>query len=425
MKGAVQLLAAAVVGAGVVWAVQGFPGMAPRERAPGADGGGGASGAGEDPSPASELSGGAAAPGGIVPQLSTWRMTAPLASPLGAGGPVDSSGPPPTTAGGEDTAARPEARAAIDRDRGMATAAFDSGDRREGVRLLDALYSLSKDRPDVDLSGEVERLLQVETNLERRRELVGYLARRDRTGRVLEEEVRRAMKLMAAAETDRDAAIGVWDGLSIAYEIAGDRTGRRRVLEQLVPYLKRMVFSGRYTPLLESYMIQSGDSLSVIAGRFQTTGDALKRLNSLNSEVIQPRQRLRVLRGKTKLFVDKSDFVLWATIDGRVFLEFPVGLGRDNATPVGSFGIKVRQKDPTWWRPGKAPVPAGDPENILGTRWLGFEETKDFAGYGIHGTTDPQSLGKESSAGCVRLKNEDIEVLYDFVPYGTEVEIRP
>ena len=86
--------------------------------------------------------------------------------------------------------------------------------------------------------------------------------------------------------------------------------------------------------------------------------------------------------------------------------------------------IRVRQKDPTWWRPGEPAIPPKDPRNILGTRWLGFQETQDLAGFGIHGTDDPGTIGKESSAGCVRLRNQDIEVLYDFVSYGTEVVIQ-
>ena len=59
----------------------------------------------------------------------------------------------------------------------------------------------------------------------------------------------------------------------------------------------------------------------------------------------------------------------------------------------------------------------------LGSRWLGFADTEEFTGFGIHGTTDPSSVGRASSAGCVRLRQEDIELLFDFVPYKAEVAI--
>jgi lipoprotein-anchoring transpeptidase ErfK/SrfK len=74
--------------------------------------------------------------------------------------------------------------------------------------------------------------------------------------------------------------------------------------------------------------------------------------------------------------------------------------------------------NPTWYKQG-AVIPAGSPENILGTRWMGF----DLPAYGIHGTTEPQSLGKQVTQGCVRMSNADVEQLFIIVPIGTEVTI--
>jgi hypothetical protein len=354
----------------------------------------------------------------------------PQAPPRPSLPPREGPAPPAETTGG--AAPAPESGLAVqvrqapaqEDERSLARAVYDSGDRDRGRRLLEELYAISKDRPGVDLSPEVERLVEAETNFARKKEYVTYLARFDRTGRVLDQELARAARKIAAADDEPEAALQAWESLTIAHEVAPDRAARRKVISVLEPFIQRMVFSGRYTPLLKSHMIQSGESLFEIAAAHRTTVDALRRLNGLKSDVIQPRQRLRILPGKVKIAVDKSDFTLWATVDGKVLLEFPVGLGRDNATPTGSFVIRVRQKDPTWWRPGEPSIPARDPRNILGTRWLGFQETQDLAGFGIHGTDDPSSLGKESSAGCVRLRNEDIELLYDFVAYGTEVVIR-
>ncbi|MGE5197528.1 MAG: L,D-transpeptidase, partial [Deltaproteobacteria bacterium] len=83
-----------------------------------------------------------------------------------------------------------------------------------------------------------------------------------------------------------------------------------------------------------------------------------------------------------------------------------------------TFKIINKLANPTWFKAG-AIVPADSPENVLGTRWLGF----DLAGYGIHGTKDPQSLGKQVTQGCVRLSNSEVEELYTIVPEGTEVTI--
>ena len=74
--------------------------------------------------------------------------------------------------------------------------------------------------------------------------------------------------------------------------------------------------------------------------------------------------------------------------------------------------------NPTWYKAG-AVVPPGSSKNILGTRWLGLS----LQGYGIHGTTDPDSIGKQATAGCVRMLNNDVEELYIIVPAGTEVTV--
>jgi len=57
-------------------------------------------------------------------------------------------------------------------------------------------------------------------------------------------------------------------------------------------------------------------------------------------------------------------------------------------------------------------------KGIMGTRRLYLGD-----GYGIHGTDHPESIGRAASHGCVRLRNEDIEKLYDMVPVGTAVYI--
>ncbi len=52
---------------------------------------------------------------------------------------------------------------------------------------------------------------------------------------------------------------------------------------------------------------------------------------------------------------------------------------------------------------------------------MGFEDP--HADYGIHGTTQPETVGTQSSAGCVRMRNEEVEELFTFLPRGTRVVI--
>jgi lipoprotein-anchoring transpeptidase ErfK/SrfK len=116
--------------------------------------------------------------------------------------------------------------------------------------------------------------------------------------------------------------------------------------------------------------------------------------------------------------VDKSQNVLLLKAKEEIFKTYTVSTGKNNCTPVGNFKITNKLINPTWFKSG-AVIPSGSPENVLGTRWLGF----DLPGYGIHGTNEPQNLGKQVTEGCVRLQNCEIEELYTIVPTGTEVSI--
>ena len=71
-------------------------------------------------------------------------------------------------------------------------------------------------------------------------------------------------------------------------------------------------------------------------------------------------------------------------------------------------------------------VPFGDKENILGTRWMALAATGDTPpakGYGIHGTWDESSLGQQSSAGCIRMANRDVEELFVYIPVGAKAAL--
>ena len=72
-------------------------------------------------------------------------------------------------------------------------------------------------------------------------------------------------------------------------------------------------------------------------------------------------------------------------------------------------------------------IPPGDERNVLGTRWLGFGKRGPGRGIGIHGSVFKddiwQGVGEVASNGCIRMRNPDVEMLFDFVTTGTEVTI--
>lgn len=180
-----------------------------------------------------------------------------------------------------------------------------------------------------------------------------------------------------------------------------------------------LVLSPRPMPEKTDYTIQPGDSLAKIAQKFGTTVEQLMKSNQLTRHLVRVNDRLRVFSGRFTIKVDKSDNTLTLYLNDSFFKRYRVGTGQYNRTPVGTFKITDKIPQPPWWRPDGKMIPYGDPENLLGTHWLAI----DVPGYGIHGTWEPDTVGRQSSAGCVRLTNADIEELYTLLSVGTPVII--
>lgn len=166
------------------------------------------------------------------------------------------------------------------------------------------------------------------------------------------------------------------------------------------------------------YEVKAGDSLYKIAKRFNTTVALIKRSNGLKSNVIRPGQRLRIWKGVFSVVVDKSQNMLTLKSNEEVIKVYKVSTGKQNSTPTGTFKITSKLIDPVWYTQGAIVLP-DSPDNILGSRWLGFS----LSGYGIHGTTEPETIGQQITAGCVRMINSQVEDIFDILPLGTEVTI--
>ncbi len=117
----------------------------------------------------------------------------------------------------------------------------------------------------------------------------------------------------------------------------------------------------------------------------------------------------------------------WFRGEGDI-VTHPIGVGREGySTPRGTTKI-VRKKEHPTWTPGPSArrddptLPAvvkSGPENPLGDHalYLGWPS------YLIHGTNEPDGVGRRVSRGCIRLYPEDIESLFGQVPVGTPVRV--
>jgi len=179
-----------------------------------------------------------------------------------------------------------------------------------------------------------------------------------------------------------------------------------------------ILFSPMQTNYSVSYLVKPGDSLGKIAKQYNTTVELIKISNKLTSDVIHIGKKLRIVNAKFSILVNYSQNTLTLKLNDEALKVYHVSTGADNSTPKGEFKIVNKLVDPVWHKMG-AVIPTGSPENILGSRWMGISEP----GYGIHGTTQPESIGQHATAGCVRMINQDVEELYSIIPMGIDVTI--
>ena len=193
---------------------------------------------------------------------------------------------------------------------------------------------------------------------------------------------------------------------------------RRTVEKELAEVNLKLVFSVISSPQSVVHVVKAGETLRKIAARYHTTLDVLESRNQLKDDLIHPGQKLSIWQGDWQILIDKTKNVLTLTDREKLFKSYVISTGKNNSSPSGEFKIVEKLKDPVWFHKG-IPVPPNVPDNYLGTRWLGLNLPK----YGIHGTVEPELIGKSVSGGCIRMRNEDVEELYRIVPVGTKVVI--
>ena len=153
----------------------------------------------------------------------------------------------------------------------------------------------------------------------------------------------------------------------------------------------------------------------------------IRRINGLKTHNIFPNDKLKVLTGQILAYVNKTNLTLTLYINNDFIKEYRISVGdptKNCDTPAGTYTIGTKTIHPTWYKKTedgrKEEVPYGDKRNVLGTRWMAFKESPAL---GIHGTTQPESIGKKISNGCVRMYNAEVEEVYDLISEGARVVV--
>ncbi|UFW50940.1 MULTISPECIES: L,D-transpeptidase [Bradyrhizobium] len=129
------------------------------------------------------------------------------------------------------------------------------------------------------------------------------------------------------------------------------------------------------------------------------------------------------------VIIDTKNTFLYFVLNDRQALRYGIGVGREGFTWSGEQTVARKAEWPDWHPPtemiGRQPyLPrfmAGGPGNPLGARAMYLGETE----YRIHGTNNPDTIGKRVSSGCIRLTNDDVVDLYERVKVGAKVIVLP
>jgi lipoprotein-anchoring transpeptidase ErfK/SrfK len=186
-------------------------------------------------------------------------------------------------------------------------------------------------------------------------------------------------------------------------------------------------------------------ALEFVAERYRANPKLIQRLNPdvkwdeiLPGTVVQvPNVSIVLLEVKAAVIhIRLAERELTITdADGQLVAHMPVSIAKKvEKRPVGELKVKVIIPDPNYtFDPEVFPeseegqqlgrkliIPPG-PNNPVGVAWIGL----DRPGYGIHGTPDPEKVGRTESHGCFRLANWDARTLLALVEEGMTVIVEP
>ncbi|HTF90964.1 MAG TPA: L,D-transpeptidase [Planctomycetota bacterium] len=214
--------------------------------------------------------------------------------------------------------------------------------------------------------------------------------------------------------SDRTALQRWSDGIALA------QAGHRWNVKGNWPSINTTVKPGDSLTLVRQRVLKEHPELLICTG-------LIERANQLkNEKSLHPNDVLRIPTERAHMLVDISTRWVMYMMGEEVVAAWEGGVGKPgNDTVPGQYKIGSKMEKPSWFRSGAKPVPFGDPENPLGTRWLSWQANGVESHLGFHGTTDPSTVGGAVSSGCVRLRNQDVEVLFEILPEKADVLVQP
>ncbi len=199
------------------------------------------------------------------------------------------------------------------------------------------------------------------------------------------------------------------------------------------------VFSPRRVvndPLSEMYTVRAGDVLVNIAKPFEVPAESIMLVNQIKDPTkLRVGQRLKAPRGPFHAKIHSAEHRMDLYLRDVYVRSYPVGLGQ-NGTPTGVWLVNEKLRNALYYPPESDAVKKvmypNDPDYPLGVGglWIALEGVEGAAvgqkSFGIHGTNEPQSIGKNESLGCVRMIDSDVAVVFKLLePRRSKVTVLP
>jgi hypothetical protein len=198
----------------------------------------------------------------------------------------------------------------------------------------------------------------------------------------------------------------------------------------MLDQLAGTVIYSRQHHLEAAYMTQPGDTLGRLAERYSVPWQLLARINGLmppgagNADVAVEDQPLRtgimlkVVRGPFNAVIHLDRRELTLMLRDCYAGRFPIGIGRDQPKLEGEYTVRDKTLRPTYYGLDGVTVGSNDPKNPLGSAWIGLTDR-----IGIHGTSDPQAIGRDDNRGTICASERDVQDLYGILSVGSRVTI--
>jgi lipoprotein-anchoring transpeptidase ErfK/SrfK len=129
--------------------------------------------------------------------------------------------------------------------------------------------------------------------------------------------------------------------------------------------------------------------------------------------------------------IDTSARALYLSMPGGKAWRYSVGVGREGFTWRGRTHIGRKEEWPSWTPPSamlkrRPDLPRhmeGGLDNPLGARAMYLYSSSRDTMFRIHGSNEPESIGRAVSSGCIRMLNDDVVDLFSRVKLGTTVVV--